>query len=372
MSIVKMFEVVCHMFQFKKPPKPKDPKKIESDPEGYFELAKKDLLGNPKKFLTDLIEYDKDNIPDALVAKVKPMMDLEALTEAKIKNASGALVSVRIWVIAMITYHEVLKIVNPKRALAAEMGAKLEIVMKNLNEKRAQVKAIDDKLAKLGAEQKALEDKSQALNDEITDCGLRLDRAEKMISGLAGEKSRWTQIVADLTIQAGLVTGDCLVAAGAISYSGAYTSVYREELEEIWRKAIARNGIKLSENITMSKVLGDDVTIRIWGVAGLPSDKLSVENGIIMFKSRRWPLMIDPQTQANKFVKNMGKDVETGLDVFKQSEANLLRGLELAIQFGKWVLLENIGESLDPALEPILLQQKIKQGSGYIIKLGDK
>jgi len=49
-----------------------------------------------------------------------------------------------------------------------------------------------------------------------------------------------------------------------------------------------------------------------------------------------------------------------------------LRNLELAIQFGKWVLLENIGETLDPALEPILLQQKIKQGSGFVIKLGDK
>merc|ERR1719446_1694581 len=131
-------------------------------------------------------------------------------------------------------------------------------------------------------------------------------------------------------------------------------------------------GIKFTPEVTMSKVLGDDVTIRQWGVAGLPSDKLSIENGIIMFKSRRWPLMIDPQTQANKFVKNLGKDVETGLDVFKQSESNLLRNLELAIQFGKWVLLENVGESLDPALEPILLQQKIKSGSGWVIKLGDK
>jgi hypothetical protein len=37
----------------------------------------------------------------------------------------------------MITYHEVLKIVNPKKALAAEMTAKLDGVMKNLNEKRA-------------------------------------------------------------------------------------------------------------------------------------------------------------------------------------------------------------------------------------------
>lgn len=44
----------------------------------------------------------------------------------------------------------------------------------------------------------------------------------------------------------------------------------------------------------------------------------------------------------------------------------------MAIQFGKWVLLENVGEELDPALEPILLQQKIKSGSGYVLKLGDK
>jgi dynein heavy chain, axonemal len=210
------------------------------------------------------------------------------------------------------------------------------------------------------------------LNDEIEECGKKLVRAEKMIGGLAGEKDRWTQIVADLTIQATLVVGDSLIAAGAISYSGAFTSKYREDLEEIWRNNLVEQEIKFTKMITMSKVLGDPVTIGAWGVAGLPSDKLSIENGIIMFKSKRWPLMIDPQTQANKFIKNLGKEVETGLDVFKQSETNLLRNLELAIQFGKWVLLENVGESLDPALEPILLQQKVKQGSGFVIKLGDK
>jgi dynein heavy chain len=46
----------------------------------------------------------------------------------------------------------------------------------------------------------------------------------------------------------------------------------------------------------MAKVLGNDVKLRQWAVAGLPSDNLSIENGIIMFGSRRWPLMIDPQT----------------------------------------------------------------------------
>lgn len=131
--------------------------------------------------------------------------------------------------------------------------------------------------------------------------------------------------------------------------------------------------LKYTENINMRGVLGKDVVIRSWAVAGLPSDNLSIENGIIMFGSRRWPLMIDPQTQANKFIKKMGSQTEgVNLDVFKLSEQNLIRSLELAIQFGKWVLLENIGEYIDPALEPILLQQKVKQGQNWTIKVGER
>ena len=134
-------------------------------------------------------------------------------------------------------------------------------------------------------------------------------------------------------------------------------------MEEMWRDKLKELGVAYTPKINMRTVLGKDVVIRQWAVAGLPSDNLSIENGIIMFGSRRWPLMIDPQTQANKFIKKLGDNTEgVTLDTFKLSESNLIRSLELAIQFGKWVLLENIGEYIDPALEPILLQQKVKQG----------
>lgn len=116
LSIVKVFQTVLYMFPQKgRPKKPQDEKKKASDPDGYFDLAKKELLSNPNGFLKELINYDKDHIPEAIVAKVKPMMELEALSEAKVKNASGALVTVRLWICAMVTYHEVLKEVNPKR-----------------------------------------------------------------------------------------------------------------------------------------------------------------------------------------------------------------------------------------------------------------
>jgi dynein heavy chain len=230
-----------------------------------------------------------------------------------------------------------------------------------------------DKLANLNQQQQDLVNKAQELNDNIEDCGKKLVRAEKMISGLEGEKVRWTETVEKLNVQKGFLVGDSLIAAGMVSYSGPFISQYREDLERLWRDKAAELGIKVTENCTMRDVLGNDVQIRTWAVAGLPSDNLSVENGIIMFGSRRWPLMIDPQTQANKFIKKLGgMQEDTQLEVLKLSETNLIRSLELAIQFGKWVLLENIGEELDPALEPILLQQLTKQGTNYTIKIGER
>ena len=193
------------------------------------------------------------------------------------------------------------------------------------------MRAINAKLEKLQNQMDALIKQEKELAADIEDCNKKLVRAEKMIGGLEGEKVRWTDTVKTLGEKIQLLVGDCLVAAGMVSYAGPFTSQYRAELEDEWRKAIKKIGLKSTNNISMRQVLGDDVMIRIWSVAGLPNDNLSVENGIILFKSRRWPLMIDPQTQANKFIKNMGKSVETGLDIFKPSEGNLLRNLELAI-----------------------------------------
>lgn len=62
---------------------------------------------------------------------------------------------------------------------------------------------------------------------------------------------------------------------------------------------------------------------------------------------------------------------ETGLDVIKLSDKDFLRTLENGVRFGRAVLLENILETLEPALEPLLLKQTFKQGGSEVIKIGD-
>ena len=77
------------------------------------------------------------------------------------------------------------------------------------------------------------------------------------------------------------------------------------------------------------------------------------------------PLMCDVhhclalQGQANKWIKNM--ESRKQLEVLKLSEADYMRRLENAIQFGNPVLLEGVGQELDPTLEPLLLRSTFKQ-----------
>ena len=70
--------------------------------------------------------------------------------------------------------------------------------------------------------------------------------------------------------------------------------------------------------------------------------------------------MIDPEGQANKWTKNMEKDNK--LSLIKLTDGDYMRTLENCVSFGNPLILENVGEELDPSLEPLLLKQTFKQG----------
>ena len=54
---------------------------------------------------------------------------------------------------------------------------------------------------------------------------------------------------------------------------------------------------------------------------GLPSDSVSQDNALYCMKGERWPLMIDPQFQANKWIKNIeGKTGNFRIMNFKDSK----------------------------------------------------
>lgn len=96
-------------------------------------------------------------------------------------------------------------------------------------------------------------------------------------------------------------------------------------------------------------------------MTGLPVDSFSIENGIMIENALKWPLMIDPQGQANRWIKNKEAQENSNsgqrLIILKPSDQeNFVQRFEQALRLGLPILLESVGEDLDPLLDPVLLK----------------
>jgi dynein heavy chain, axonemal len=322
------------------------------------------------KFLQKLQEFDKDNIPaDRMkIIRDKYITNPEFVPD-KIKSASSAAEGLCKWCRAMEAYDRVAKVVAPKKVKLKEAESDLERAMAALKLKQASLKQVQDMLEGLKRSFKEMNDKKESLQAQVLLCQQKLERAEALIGGLGGERTRWMEAAQKLQITFDNLTGDVLISSGLVAYLGAFTADFRSSQTNDWVKYCKDNGIPCSPEFSLVTTLGDPVQIREWNIAGLPTDTFSTENAIVVKNARRWPLMIDPQGQANKWVKNMER--ANKLAVMKMSDSDFVRILENSIQFGTPVLLENVPEELDSVLEPLLLKQTFKQGGAICIRLGD-
>ena len=113
-----------------------------------------------------------------------------------------------------------------------------------------------------------------------------------------GERVRWTQTVADLTVAVDNCIGDILISAGFISYLGPFTAEFRTEIGDSWRERLIEFKIQHTPGCDITQTLVEPVKLRIWQMYGLPTDPLSTQNGIMLDRARRWSLFIDPQGQV--------------------------------------------------------------------------
>ncbi|KIZ07655.1 Dynein heavy chain 6, axonemal [Monoraphidium neglectum] len=337
-----------------------------------WDTAKR-ILGEGN-FMRSLEEFDKDSIPDGVIKKLRRYIDDPTYTPESVAKQSKAAMSLCMWTRAMDVYNRVAKVVEPKRqklrqaqeqlasanaALAAKQAALREVVER--------VEGLRRQLAETQAEQKHLNEQAWPEKADLT--RKRLERAGKLTSGLADEGVRWGATAAAIEESARLLVGDVFLAAGCIAYLGAFTGAFREDLMRRWVEGCQARGIPVSGDCTLRGTLASAVEVREWVLAGLPSDGVSVDNAILATRAKRWPLMIDPQGQANGWVRAL--EARSGLRVVKPGDANFLRSLESCIRVGNPVLIEDVGESLDPALEPVLARAVFKQGGRMMIRLGD-
>ena len=124
-----------------------------------------------------------------------------------------------------------------------------------------------------------------------------------------------------------LLIGDVLLASAFISYVGPFTKEFREELmskkftpyliKEFQTAVGEGNTPPISALADPTKILSNDAEIATWNSQLLPSDPVSSENGCIVTNSARWPLLIDPQLQGIRWVKNLQAHPDRDLQIVR-------------------------------------------------------
>ena len=331
------------------------------------------MMAKVDQFLDQLVNYDKEHIHPNILTAIDMYISDKDFDPDFVRSKSGAAAGLCSWVINVIKFYEVYCDVEPKRRALEDANKQLRDAQTKLEGIIDQVAKLEETLAKLTNQYTVAIEAKVKCQQEADATGATIALANRLVGGLASEKIRWGDSVNSLKEQAHMLPGDVLLVSSFISYLGCFTKQYRVELlDKKWIPNLKKVPVPIPMSLgyvgaNVLSLLTDDAIIAGWNNEGLPSDAMSTENAAILCNSIKWPLMIDPQLQGIKWIKNKyGKD----LSIIRLGQKTMLETVEKCVIAGSPLLIENLPEDIDVVLDPLLGRVLIKKGTA--IKLGDK
>ncbi|NXL03800.1 DYH17 protein, partial [Mesembrinibis cayennensis] len=332
--------------------------------------AAKVMMGKVDTFLDALKKFDKEHIPEACLKAFRPYQSDPSFDPEFIMSKSTAAAGLCSWCLNIVRFYEVFCEVEPKRQALEEANAELAEAQEKLSRIKNKIADLNANLAALTAEfEKATAEKIKC-QQEADATNRVITLANRLIGGLASENVRWAESVEMLREQEKTLCGDVLLVSAFVSYVGYFTKKYRAELlEKHWIPFLSKLAvpIPITPGLDPLSLLTDTADVAAWSNQGLPSDRTSIENATILCNAQRWPLVVDAQLQGIKWIKNKyGEE----LRAICLGQRSYLDTIEQAVSEGQTLLIEDIGETVEPVLDHLLGRNTTKKGR--YIKIGDK
>ncbi|KFP53735.1 Dynein heavy chain 17, axonemal, partial [Cathartes aura] len=328
--------------------------------------AAKVMMGKVDTFLDTLKKFDKEHIPEACLKAFQASgRDPHPASAEGKSTAAAGLCS---WCLNIVRFYEVFCEVEPKRQALEEANAELAEAQEKLSRIKNKIADLNANLAALTAEfEKATAEKIKC-QQEADATNRVITLANRLIRGLASENVRWAESVEMLREQEKTLCGDVLLVSAFVSYVGYFTKKYRAELlEKHWIPFLSR--LAVSGHGSRPGVPGAPSPHARWhqGAPAPPQPGAQQSNAPILCNTQRWPLLVDAQLQGIKWIKNKYGEA---LRAIRLGQRSYLDTIEQAVSEGQTLLIEDVGETVEPVLDHLLGRNTTKKGR--YIRIGDK
>ena len=333
-----------------------------------WDRAKK-MMANVDQFKGRLQSYRGEDMTEDDVAKITPFLNNEMFDPKVMESKSMAAANLCNWVVNIHRFNRIYVKVKPLMDSLEAARASKAAAEASLAAAMAIVADVDAKLKALGEKFQVATNEKAEVEAQAAAGKARLGMAERLVGGLSSENDRWGREIDILRESGTTLIGDCMLAAGFVSYVGSFDQGNRDMLwKTVWTPDLLERKIPITLNIDPLDMLTNAGKNALMISEGLPADRISIENGAIITNCKRWPLLIDPQVQGIKWLRT--KEEPNGLQVFQLNQKGWQRKVEQAITNGQVIIIENLGEDIDATMDPVLSRAIYKKGRSLYIRFG--
>ncbi|XP_053958646.1 cytoplasmic dynein 2 heavy chain 1 [Anastrepha ludens] len=322
----------------------------------------------------DIRSLDPAHInPDNCVA-VEKLLDAkaESFEMKNAKRASAAAAPLAAWVKASVRYSKVIQSIRPLEREQNELQRNLDVAESEMQTLMSGLDDVDNRVKQLSAKLNSYTQEAAVLEIKLDDARKTLNAAEVLIEKLSSEFHTWSMQLDEYKASHKTLDTKSLLIALAINY---FSHLTLERRSFSMDRLLAE--LQLRPFDLRKSLLTEQEQI-IWESMGLAPDAQIIENAALLrqmidlpFGSYPVPLVLDPTQTAMNWLEEYLRTKERPYDITTQSNERLNYMLELAVRFGKVLIVQDCQQVRPPLLQLLQGRFYVKFGK-KLLEIGSK
>nr|CCC48969.1 putative dynein heavy chain, cytosolic, fragment [Trypanosoma vivax Y486] len=321
-------------------------------------------------FLPSVRMLRPQDITEAACQQVRAILQQEGFTYEAAMHASKAAGPLLQWVEAQVNYATIYTSLLPLRTRIREIESQHDTKRVHLQQTEAKVCAMEESLRVLKSDYQAITEEMATVKRNIVSVAARCGRATRLLQQLLEEQQRWKSDVAGISEEVSVLLGDCVLAAASLTYFGCFDEHTRQSLLlPRWCTCLQNLRIPARELPSggLAGFLATPSRRLAWERDGLPKDKLSMENALILEHCRRFPLVIDPAGMVASFL--IRRHAHDTVKATSFTKADCLKQVAMAARLGYTLVVED-AELMGCSLVPLLSGELHRTGGRALVLVG--